>query len=343
MAEEKPKNTLLDPDEVDPYYETIQQARRTKVAVGIFAGVIYGLLARITFGVGSPTGLVSTLSFGFITFVPLGLGAMTVYFSPRKLRSSYRYAVSAPLLASLIFLILALLFAFEVLICILMAAPFFLGIACLGGLLMCWLVNQTGRRSTPVLVILLLFPYFISPLESRLDPPADSWRTVDTQIIIDADIETVWENIIRVPEIQPEEQYFDFFHLTGVPRPVEATLSHEGVGGVRHASFENGLTFIETITDWQELESLHFTIVTEGGANVPAPFNMIGGMMFEMKDGTYRIEPLDDGRVMLHLSSTHRLTTRFNGYGGLWTDAVMRDLQNYILGIVKTRSEAPHP
>jgi hypothetical protein len=338
--DEKRKISVHEPDEVDKYHETYEQARRTKVAVGIFAGVLYGLLARITFGVGSPSGLVSTLSFGFITFVPLGLGAMTVYFSPRKLRTAYGYAAGAPFLASVIFLALTLLFAFEVLICILMAAPFFLGIACLGGLLMSWLINQTGRRMTPALVFILIIPYFLSPLENRFMPAPDSWRTVDTHIVINADVATVWENIIRVPEIQPDEQHFDFFHLTGVPRPVEATLSREGIGGVRHATFDNGLTFIETITDWQPMESLHFTIVTEGGANVPAPFNMIGGMMFEMQDGTYRIEPLDDGRVILHLSSTHRLTTRFNGYGGLWTDAVMRDLQNYILEIVKERSEA---
>jgi hypothetical protein len=337
---EKRKNDVFEPDEVDTYHETYEQARRTKVAVGILAGILYGLLARITFGVGSPSGLVSTLSFGFITFVPLGLGAMTVYFSPRKLRSSYGYAAGAPVFASFIFLTLTLLFAFEVLICILMAAPFFIGIASVGGLVMSWLINQTGRRMTPALVFILIIPYFLSPLENRFMPAPDSWRTVDTQILIEADVATVWENIIRVPAVQPEEHRFDFFHLTGVPRPVEATLSHEGVGGVRHASFDNGLTFIETITDWQPMESLHFTIVTEGGANVPAPFNMIGGMMFEMVDGTYRIEPLDDGRVVLHLSSTHRLTTRFNGYGGLWTDAVMRDLQNYILEIVKERSES---
>jgi hypothetical protein len=324
----------------DKTVELDDQARRVKVAVGVFAGVVYGLFARITFGLDNGNReLFSTLTWGFITFVPLGIGALTVFFLPRKLRSSYRYAVTAPLLASFIFLGLTLLFAFEVFICILMAAPFFLLIASLGGLVMSWIIQQTGRRGYSALALMLLFPYVLSPMERQMPPPPDSIRHVQTQIEINADVETVWENIIRVHEIQPEEQSFNLFHVAGVPKPVEATLSFEGVGGVRHASFDNGLVFIETITEWQPMESLTFTIETEGGANVPAPFNEIGGAMFEMIDGTYTIEPLEDGRVILHLWSNHRLTTRFNGYGGLWTDAVMHDLQNYILGIVKARSE----
>ena len=45
-------------------------------------------------------------------------------------------------------------------------------------------------------------------------------------------------------------------------------------------------------------------------------------------EGTYVIEPLGNGQVRLLLSSKHRLTTRFNFYGGLWTDGVMSDLQS---------------
>ena len=44
----------------------------------------------------------------------------------------------------------------------------------------------------------------------------------------------------------------------GFPRPIEATLSYEGVGGVRHASFERGLMFVETVTDWEPEHRLAF-------------------------------------------------------------------------------------
>jgi hypothetical protein len=34
-----------------------------------------------------------------------------------------------------------------------------------------------------------------------------------------------------------------------------------------------------------------------------------------------------------------RLSTRFNGYAGFWTDFIMRDTQQYILEIIRDRCE----
>jgi len=164
-------------------------------------------------------------------------------------------------------------------------------------------------------------------------------RTVETQVVINASAETIWQNIIRVPEITAAEQHFDFFHLAGVPSPVEATLTTEGVGGIRHGYFDNGLVFVETITEWQPLQAISFDIHAQGGANVPAPFNEIGGRYFEILSAAYRLEPLNETQVILHLSSRHRLTTNFNVYGGLWTDWMLSDFQNYVLSIVKARCE----
>jgi hypothetical protein len=50
--------------------------------------------------------------------------------------------------------------------------------------------------------------------------------------------------------------------------------------------------------------------------------------------------PLGPGHVRLRLQSTHRLSTHFNLYSGLWTDLVLRNVQEYILEILKRRCEA---
>ena len=65
----------------------------------------------------------------------------------------------------------------------------------------------------------------------------------------------------------------------------------------------------------------------------------IGDQYFDMLQGEYDIEPIDVNKVILHLSSTQRLSTRFNAYTALWTEAIMRDIQNYILKIIKHRCE----
>ncbi|MFN8457010.1 MAG: hypothetical protein U0401_20485, partial [Anaerolineae bacterium] len=212
----------------------------------------------------------------------------------------------------------------------------------IGGLLMVLIFrnNQKSAVQNSMLALVLVLPYLITPLENQLPPP-DSIRTVETQIEIQADPATVWQNVATVPLITATEQHFSLFHWLGLPRPLEATLSREGVGGIRHASFEEGLAFEETIYEWQAQKSIRFSIeVKPEAAPLRPPLGQIGGKYLNVFDGGFWIEPLGPERVMLHLSSQHRLSTHFNFYGGLWTGWVMRDLQNYILSVIKARCEA---
>lgn len=287
---------------------------------------------------------VETMSFGFLGFVPLALGALTVFFTPRGFRASYSYSFFTPWLTSGIFLITAGILSLEATICLIMASPIFLGMSSLGGILMCWFLRQVerlrmgGKVKNYLIAVLLIAPYLISPMESQF-PAQDSVREVNTQITINASAQKIWQNIIRVPVIQSEEQGFSISYLLGIPRPVEATLSYEGVGGVRNASYANGLRFIEVITEWQPLQTLRFTIKADTNAVLNTPFAQIGGKYFDVLDAAYTLEPTANGAIILHLTSHERLTTHFNGYGGWWTDFLMRDLQDYILRIVKGRAE----
>ena len=66
----------------------------------------------------------------------------------------------------------------------------------------------------------------------------------------------------------------------------------------------------------------------------------VGGPYFDVLRGEYRIESLANGKVRLHLTSWQRVSTDFNWYAHLWTDAVMSDLQKRILHVVRQRAEA---
>jgi hypothetical protein len=66
----------------------------------------------------------------------------------------------------------------------------------------------------------------------------------------------------------------------------------------------------------------------------------VGGPFFDVLRGEYVLEPLPNGGTRLHLSSQHRVSTDFNWYAHLWTDAVMADLQATILHVIKDRAES---
>lgn len=301
----------------------------------------YGMATQLAFRWQASSPFLAVMSLGFLFVMPAGVGVLTVAAAPSPLRTSWWYALLAPWLTCIALAVATVVFALDALICLVMALPLLLVMSSLGGLSTCLLLrSRLGNRSPHlgVVVLALLMPFLWTPAEQRYRSP-DSIRTVRTSVVVRADAASIWRNIARVPLIGPSEQRTNPFHWLGLPRPVEATLSADGLGGVRHARFDNGLTFLETVTDWQPGRTIAFAIEIDRSSPMPAPMAAIGGRYFDVLDGRYRLEPLPDGTTRLHLESTERVTTKFNGYAGWWTDRIMANLQQYILEIVKDRAE----
>jgi hypothetical protein len=221
--------------------------------------------------------------------------------------------------------------AWEGLICIVMFTPIGMVASSLGGvaagLIARYAMSQRVKNASAVCVLFL--PLLVSPLEQRFHAQGE-FRRIETVIDIQASPDVVWRNIERVRRI-------------GFPNPVEATLSYEGVGGVRHASFDGGVLFIETIDLWQPQRRLAFSIKAQTAQIPPTTLDehvTVGGAFFDVLRGEYTLELLANGTTRLHLESQHRVSTDFNWYAHLWTDAIMADLQNTILLVVKNRCES---
>lgn len=307
-------------------------------AATLAAAVVYGLLARLAFSESLP--IAEPMTFTFIFLVPLAVGYVSVAGSPEGDRKAFT-AVLLALGATFMLLVTVLAVGVEGLICVVMMTPVFFVMALAGGALAVIVRSIRNRRlRATAFVMVLVLPYAAGPLEQRL-PQSQSRRVVENRIRIHADEETVWRQIIRVPAIRPEEYRTTFIHRIGFPRPIEATLSHEGVGGVREASFERGVLFRETVTDWVPQKRLSFTIAVDSIPTRTLDQHVtVGGEYFDVLDGTYEIVPVSADEVELRLWSTHRLSTHFNGYASLWTDFVMRQIQGNILQVVRDRAEA---
>lgn len=300
---------------------------------GIVFGVSYGLASRL---LAAPDVFNSIMSFGFLFLVPFVLGYLTV--SPVEKPGMLQKAL-LPWIASGITLLVAWLTGLERTIFIVMGAPVFFALSSLGGLFAAAGNNHWRRILIPVLLVL---PHVTSALETCFALP-QAIRTVRTRIEIDAPREVIWENIKRIRRLDGVEHCRSFFQVIGLPPPFEATLSKEGVGGIRHASFERELAFIETITGWDEQERIEFNIEIDTLQTCHTAVQdhiAIGGKYFDTLTGRYWIEKTDFGSFILYLESNHRLSTRFNFYAGLWADSIMSHIQEYILTAIKTRCES---
>src|SRR5262249_34210242 len=203
------------------------------------------------------------------------------------------------------------------------------------------LIRSRQTKNLTVACVLVL-PLLMASWEKQVFYERDL-RQVENVIDIQAPPEKIWSNIERVRAISAGELPKTWTRRIGFPDPVEATLSHEGVGGVRNASFTGGVLFIETIDQWEPQHLLAFTIAARTD-QIPATtldeHVRVGGPYFDVLRGEYRLEPLANGSTRLHLSSSQRVSTDFNWYAELWTDAIMSDLQSRILLVIKRRCES---
>jgi len=319
-----------------PWVRRILPFLSSLLVTTVYAAVTYAVFKL------DPAGLVAgVMSIAFLFTLPLAIGACAVALAPSDRRGSTWYLLGVPWISAILLVLVGAVFAREAIICVVMALPILLPIVTVGAVLAylaSQFVGQRWSRQQP-LMLLALLPYLFASVEAQLRAP-DSEHVVHNSVIVLASPEVVWREIIRVPAIRPDEQSFSPLHLLGLPRPIEATLSYEGVGAVRHASFEHDLVFVETVNEWRDKQSIGFAIQRDQASVPPEPLGAIGGPHFDMLQGRYEIQPIGDGRVILHLSSTHRLSTRFNWYAGLWTEPIMSELQRYILDIVRARAEA---
>jgi len=301
--------------------------------IGILLGAGYGLLARIAVATsGLEGGLFFAMTIGFLFCVPFAMGYLTV----RPVTApSLVYRIFVPWLPCVLVVVTAAAVSLEGAICIVMALPVMLVFASIGGISSATPAGQS-RAALPVV---LLLPYLAMPFEAGRASPRRLVETT-TEITVAAPPAVVWSLIVSVDSIRPAEQRRALFTTIGFPQPIAATLSHPGVGGVRHATFERGVVFLEAVTEWVPERRLRFTIdPVEVPPTALDPHVTIGGPYFDVLTGTYELHPLPDGGTRIVLRSEHRVSTSFNPYAAWWAERVMQSIQRHILEVLRDRAE----
>ncbi|MFN8257847.1 MAG: hypothetical protein U0W24_19275 [Bacteroidales bacterium] len=313
-------------------------AKNTLIAIGI--PTLYAIVLRLMFGIDDWNELFSVMSVTFLFLLPTIVGALTVYLSAPEKAKSIVYRIFTPWIPVILFLILTLALAIEGWACWLMILPVFLIAASIGGLIGGY-IKSRKRNDRFSISIMVLLPFLIGPIESLVDTIPGTYEAY-TYIDIHAPAEKIWDNVTRVKEITKEQDKGFLTRMLGFPRPVKAELNFEGVGAYREAIFTKGLVFHETVTEYKDNEKMVFTIKAfphEIPSTTLDEHVVIGGDYFDVLNGTYVLEKLPNGLNRLHLYSHFKMNTTFNFYAGWWGKWIMKDIQNNILQVEKSRSE----
>ena len=302
--------------------------------IGIVIGIGYGLLTRFVFG---ESATLASITYLFI--IPTILGVVPLMFADNDQLKSYKNIIFIPWLTVSTFFLTMFLVGLEEFICLLiLAGPFFI-LGTIGAFIF-QLIQINKQKSKGKFLTLLLIPFLLAPLEELIKSPSLIFK-IDSEVIISATPEEIWNNIIEVKPIRKDEYYSGFFNRIGIPRPISATVDKKQLGGQRMGNFEGGLTFIEKITRYEPRKMVSFTIKVDPKSVRENVFDqhVLNGNYFTFVNASYELTDMSDGRVKLRLSSKYQLTSKINFYGKFWGDIILMDFQNRLLKVIETRSE----
>lgn len=301
--------------------------------------IAFPLLLLWIFDIGIIRDFAAVMSLSFLVTVPFGIGVLTITLSPEAWVRKGAYPYLMPLLPVFLFCLITLIFGMEGWACWIIVMPVFFVFASLGGAVAAAL--KLRKRDKLNICLALLLPFAAAPLENLLEIIPATYSAY-TSIDIKAPAGMIWENVLRVKEISEEEDHGTLTNFLGFPRPVKAELDTGAVGGRRRAIFSKGLVFDEVVTRYKAFEKMSFTIKADPYKIPSAAMDehvVIGGKYFDVLDGNYELEALGNGRYRLHLYSHFEMRTTFNFYAGWWARWIMRDIQENILQVIKTRCE----
>lgn len=310
-----------------------------KNSLGIIIAASYALVLRIIFNYPHGHSFWSLFSITFVWIVPIIIGIIPIFFADNDQIKSLRYWGIEPPLAVLVFLIVSLITRIEDLICIIIIGlPFFL-VSWASGLVVVHLIEKY-RKSKGLMCFVFLVPFVLSPVEQQIPTPSDTYK-VTSSVIINSTPEEVWNNIIRVRQIKKTEYSKGFFNYIGIPRPLYAELDKDTSGATRIGHFEGGLTFIETVTNWEKYEEISFNIKVNPPSIRQTVFDqhVLKGEHFRFLNASYQIKKLHDGKVKLTLISSYQLDTKINSYGAFWGNMLLSDFQDRLLKVLRSRCE----
>ncbi len=305
-------------------------------------GVLITSVLAILFAVLSVYGL-GQYGWGLFIGIPFFLGLNSVliygYHEPRTLAKCIAVAfISVGLVGAMIFLV-----AVEGVICIMMAAPLGFTLAILGGLIGYVLQCRRSQAVASILPgLLILLPGFISsePLLFR-EPPQYEVRTA---VIINADRESVWKNVVTFSELSPPHE---FIFKVGVAFPVRAEINGKGVGAIRHCVFSTG-EFVEPITVWDEPKVLRFDVRSQPRAmdelsiytNLRPPH--VRDYLVS-REGQFLLKQMADGQTLLEGTTDYQIHFWPGPYWRLWSDFIIHRIHYRVLNHIKKLSEEEKP
>ena len=285
------------------------------------------------------TNIFRDYALGLFVWLPLVLGATSTLILSYKnpipkiqLRNNAYYTL-------LIFCIGLLCFAWEGIICLIMAAPIGLGFTYVGFLIGYSISKSRINSSTPTTIIILLLSVpALMAFEDNLNAN-DDLRSVTTSIEINASPKIVWNNVVTFPQLKEPTE---FIFKTGIAYPINATIKGHAVGAVRYCNFTTG-SFVEPIKTWDEPNLLKFSVEQQPEPMKElSPYNIHPTHLhgyWVSKQGQFKLIALPNGHTLLEGTTWYVNKIKPGIYWTVWSDYIVHKIHKRVLEHIKNQAE----
>lgn len=276
--------------------------------------------------------------YGIALFIltPLFIGLTSTILYGYKRELTKKEATQISFLTLGVFTLALVVFAIEGIICIVMAAPISLLLTWFGGLIGFSMVNQSPNNSLTSIILLVVLIPTTAFIERNSEPDI---RPVITKVIIDADRETVWKNVVEFPQLdEPSE----FIFKAGIAYPINAKIEGQGVGAIRHCNFNTG-SFVEPITVWDKPRLLKFDVLEQPEPMKELSFWDIDAPhlhdYFVSKKGQFKLTELPNGKTELEGTTWYYHDIKPGFYWRIWSNWIIHSIHERVLNHIKLVSE----
>ena len=322
------------PHRIDSF---IPNSRIGSAALAVVVATVLGL-GFVFMG----TLVIGAYGWGLFVALPFCLGMFSVllysYHEPRE----WFDCMGVALLPVGLVGVTLVLIAVEGIICVLMAAPFAMALAALGGALGYAIQARHWRpKQSPAMlsILILLVPASLGvERAAALRPPV---YEVHTAIEVNAPPKKVWNEVVAFAEIPPPKE---LLFRSGVAYPIRAEITGHGVGAVRHCIFSTG-RFVEPVEVWDEPHLLKFGVTAS-----PAPLNELTPYghidpphlhgYFVSEEGQFLLTALSEGRTRLEGATWYHNAMWPATYWHLWSDYIIHKIHSRVLEHIRADAEA---
>jgi hypothetical protein len=280
---------------------------------------------------------------GLFVGIPFALPMISVilygYHHPRRLSECLSLGMTWLLIAYG----LLLLFAFEGIICLVMALPLAIPIVLMGSAVG-YVIQARGLGSGDaarlMVVVMAALPGMIGA-EAATRPQAPIF-CVQTSIEVAATPDRVWSHVVRFDPLPPPAAG-DWVFRTGLAYPIGTEIEGQGVGAIRRCEFSTG-PLIEPIEVWDEPRLLQFAVTKN-----PAPMREwnplaeihpphLDGFLVAQR-GQFRLVELPGGRTLVEGTSWYQHHLWPAAYWRLWSDPIIHRIHKRVLEHIKQSAE----